>query len=116
VGNAARLRKKQARADAKYNKKILISQAEIDRQLQELHEKLLLKELDIHYSINVPLWLRRCLWTMHSRYGWGKKRLNDFLKELIEEHKCINEQYISDEDIEKELKKIGVIVNMGGKK
>jgi hypothetical protein len=56
------------------------------------------------------------LWTMHSRYGWGKKRLNDFLKELIEEHKCINEKYISDEDIEKELKKIGVIVKLEGEK
>lgn len=72
---------------------ITTTEAEIERRIEDAYEKLLLKDLDLHYKINVPLWLRRCLWTMHSRYGWGKKRLNQFLGELIEEHKCINENY-----------------------
>ncbi|MFX1296582.1 MAG: hypothetical protein ACFFD2_17215 [Promethearchaeota archaeon] len=113
MGNAARIRRKQLKQQDKKKKFITITEAEIERRIEDAYEKLLLRDLDIHYKINVPLWLRRCLWTMHSRYGWGKKRLNQFLVELIQEHKCINEKYLSDEDIEKGLKDIGVTVKVG---
>lgn len=104
------LERQKQREIQKKNKKILISEAEIERRIEEGYIKMMHKNLDFHYSINVPLWLKRCLWTMHNRYGWGKKRLNDFLRELIEEHKCINEKYLSDDDIDKELKKLGIVV------
>lgn len=113
MGNAARIRRKQMKHEEKKRKLITISEAEIERIVVAGYEKMLLKDVDLHYKINVPLWLRRCLWTMHSRYGWGKKRLNQFLSELIEEHKCINENYLSDDDIEKGLKEIGVTVKVG---
>lgn len=37
------------------------------------------------------------LFTLHTRYGWGKKRLKDFYKAMFDSHLAMREYYATDE-------------------
>lgn len=73
---------------------------EIDRQILERDEA---------FSLDVDAMI---LWTLHHHYGWGKKRLLDFYKALVEEHTKMREYYQMDDTYPERyhLKNIGVDV------
>lgn len=48
-----------------------------------------------------------CL-VMHDKYGWRKKRLTRFLMQLQTQYECIKQGYVTQDEIVKEVEKMGV--------
>jgi len=37
------------------------------------------------------------LWVLHSQYGWGRKRLEDFVRAFLREHRQLRKRYEMDD-------------------
>lgn len=48
-----------------------------------------------------------CL-VMHDKHGWRKKRLTRFLMQLQTQYECIVEKFVTQDEIVKEVEKMGV--------
>lgn len=55
---------------------------------KELNQKIL--DLDKQFTLDIDTMV---LWTLHSRYGWGKKRLKQFYMNMFEEHLAMRARY-----------------------
>lgn len=78
-----------------------------DTMMAEIHKNLIEKEKDLALDVDTCV-----LWTLHSKYGWGKQRLRKFYLALFEEHLNMR-RYYDIEDMYPErikLKEIGVDV------
>lgn len=73
----------------------------------EVNQQLL--KLDKQFTLDVDTMV---LWTLHSRYGFGPKRLKQFYKDMFEEHLRMREYYELDDlyPERQKLKDIGVDV------
>lgn len=60
--------------------------------LHEIHQQCLAADKDFTLDMDTMY-----LWTLHSRYGWGLKRLKQFYKDVFEEHMRMREFYEMDE-------------------
>ena len=88
-----------AKADAKA-RATSAAIVEINRQLLEQEEK---------YSLDLDAMI---LWTLHKCYGFGKKRLEDFYRAMVEEHIRMRKFYEMNDTYPEQykLREIGVDV------
>ena len=84
-----------------------------ERKAMDMEINRQLAEKDKQYAADVDAMI---LYVLMSRYGWRKKRLKDFWKAFVEEHKALREFYLMDDPGDNEwlahtkLKEIGVDV------
>lgn len=74
---------------------------------QELNQHIL--DLDKQFTLDIDTMV---LWTLHSRYGWGKKRLKQFYVDMFDEHLAMRARYEVGEMYpeRQKLKEVGVDV------
>lgn len=89
----------KAREDAKA-KAVSAARLEIRRQILEQ---------DLEYSIEMDTMV---LWTLAKNYGWGKKRLLEFYRSMVQEHIRMRKYYQMDDTYPErvKLKEMGVDV------
>ena len=89
----------KAREDAKA-KAVSAAKLEIRRQILEQ---------DLEYSIEMDTMV---LWTLAKNYGWGKKRLLEFYRSMVQEHVRMRKYYQMDDTYPErvKLKEMGVDV------
>lgn len=87
----------KAREDAKA-KAVSAAKLEIRRQILEQ---------DLEYSIEMDTMV---LWTLAKNYGWGKKRLLEFYRNMVQEHVRMRKYYQMDDTYPErvKLKEMGV--------
>lgn len=78
------------------------------REIQEKYYELIKKDLDMHWRVNSPRWIKSQLWLMHNKHGWGKKRLNALLDDMVNEYMSIHKNELSIEHIDNKLNELGV--------
>lgn len=64
----------------------------IEETMKEVNQQIL--QRDLEYSLDIDTMI---LWTLHTHYGWGKKRLEDFYEKLLKEHTRMREYYEIDD-------------------
>ena len=88
-------RRRQERILKKSNKTYNLSVKEIE----EMKENALSEALNISFKLmlGIPLMVLR------DKYGFGKKRLNDFIDHVLEEQDSFNKGYFTLEEVEEML-------------
>ena len=81
---------------------------------QKIRREARMQMLETHKKINADF-DAMVLWVLHSRFGFGKKRLERFYEEFLAEYEQMKEYYASDDDTiifaaREKLKQIGVDV------
>ena len=66
-------------------------------------------DADERYSLDIDAMV---LWTLHARFGWGKKRLEEFYAAFMDEHTRMRERYEMEDTYPEryKLREIGVDV------
>ena len=81
---------------------------------QKIRREARTQMLEQHRKINADF-DAMVLWVLHSRFGFGKKRLERFYEEFLKEYEEMKEYYASNDDTiifaaREKLKRIGVDV------
>lgn len=81
---------------------------------QKIRREARMQMLETHKKINADF-DAMVLWVLHSRFGFGKKRLERFYEEFLREYEEMKEYYASNDDTiifaaREKLKQIGVDV------
>lgn len=63
-----------------------------EAMLHEINQQLLRKDQEFTKDVDAMV-----LWTLHSHYGWGPKRLKDFYRFMFSEHLKMREHYELDD-------------------
>lgn len=70
----------------------IAKQKAVAAAIHEVNQQLM--ERDLEYSLDIDAMI---LWTLHACYGWGKKRLEEFYVNLMNEHTRMREFYEIDD-------------------
>jgi len=98
-------RAERRRADREAKKKTATYNMSVG-QMEALKHKFIEEAMDEMWKANAICWAKIDLWIMHTKHGWGRKRLNRHFRDILKEFECSRDREVSFEEIEAELKKL----------